>query len=223
MTLMENGQVVLITGASGGLGKVVSKMFREAGWQICPVARSGEGVIAADLTRPEDARLAVDEALRQAGHIDAVLHLMGGFAGGQNVEETGLEAWRNMLDLNLNASFHLARAVLPHLRSRGAGRMIFIGSRAGLDPSPGFSAYAVSKAGLISLAKTIALENRESGITANVVLPSTIDTAANRRAMPNADFSRWVSPASIARLLLWLTSPEAGDVSGAVIPIYGRA
>lgn len=220
---MENDRVALVTGASGGLGKVVTNVFREAGWQICPVARSGDGVIAADLTRPEDARSAVNEALRKAGHIDAVLHLMGGFAGGPNVEETALEVWRNMLDVNLNAAFHLARAVLPHLRSRGAGRMIFIGSRAGLEPSSGFSAYAVSKAGLISLTKTIAMENRESGITANVVLPSTIDTAANRRAMPNADFSRWVSPVSIARLLLWLSSPEAGEVSGAVIPIYGRS
>jgi NAD(P)-dependent dehydrogenase (short-subunit alcohol dehydrogenase family) len=223
MSTHETNRVVLITGASGGLGEVTSHLFREAGWQVCPVARSGEGRIAADLTRPEGARLAVDQALQQAGRMDAVLHLMGGFAGGQTVEETGLEIWQQMLDVNLTAAFHVAHAVLPHLKSRGEGRMVFIGSRAGLEPSAGFSAYSVSKAGLVALVKTIALESREYGITANVVLPSTIDTPANRRAMPNADFSRWVSPASIARLLLWLTSPEAGEISGAVIPIYGRS
>lgn len=223
MIAHNTDRVVLITGASGGLGEVTSQLFREAGWQVRPVARSGEGRIAADLTRPEEARLAVDQALQQAGRIDAVLHLIGGFAGGQTVEETGPEIWQQMLDVNLTAAFHVAHAVLPHLKSRGEGRMVFIGSRAGLEPSAGFSAYSVSKAGLIALVKTIAQENREYGITANIVLPSTIDTPANRRAMPNADFSRWVSPASIAQLLLWLTSPEAGEISGAVIPIYGRS
>lgn len=223
MMASQHERVALVTGASGGLGQAVVEVFREAGWRICPVARSGTGMIAADLTRPEGARLAVDEAVRHAGRLDAVLHLMGGFAGGENVEETAAEVWQNMLDVNLNAAFHLAHAVLPHLQRSGAGRMVFIGSRAGLEPSPRYSAYSVSKAGLIALAKTIAAENRETGVTANVVLPSTIDTAANRAAMPTADFSRWVSPAAIARLLLWLASPGAGDVSGAVIPIYGKS
>jgi NAD(P)-dependent dehydrogenase (short-subunit alcohol dehydrogenase family) len=126
-----------------------------------------------------------------------------------------------MLDLNLNAAFHAMRAVLPVLRAAGQGRIIAVGSRTALEPAARLSAYGVSKAALVALVRTCALELKSTRITANAVLPGVIDTPANRAADPAADFSKWVAPQSIARLILWLASDAACDVNGAAIPIYG--
>jgi NAD(P)-dependent dehydrogenase (short-subunit alcohol dehydrogenase family) len=127
-----------------------------------------------------------------------------------------------MFELNVNSAFHIIRAVLPHMRKAGSGRIIAIGSRAAESPGVGVGAYSASKAALVSLMRTVALENKDAGITANVILPGTIDTPANRKAMPSADTSQWVQPVDIAGLILWLTSPPAKDVTGAAIPVYGR-
>jgi NAD(P)-dependent dehydrogenase (short-subunit alcohol dehydrogenase family) len=128
-----------------------------------------------------------------------------------------------MFDLNLNATFYLVRAAIPVMRKSGQGRIIAIGSRAAEEPGPGVGAYSASKAAMVSLIRTVAVENRDAGITANVILPGTIDTPANRQAMPKADVSAWVQPANIASLMLWLASDAAKDVNGAVIPVYGGA
>jgi NAD(P)-dependent dehydrogenase (short-subunit alcohol dehydrogenase family) len=128
-----------------------------------------------------------------------------------------------MLDLNLRSAQLMFRAVLPSMIKAGKGRIVAVGARAALEPIANFAAYSVSKAALVALVKTVALEVKDAGITANVVLPSVIDTPANRAAMPSADASKWVTPESIAGLLIWLTSDAARDVSGAAIPIYGRA
>ena len=152
-----------------------------------------------------------------------LLHLVGGFAGGQPVWETRDDTWQRMLDLNLNTAFYMVRAVLPHMVAAGRGRIVAVGSRTGVEPAANFGAYGVSKAALTALIRTIAAEVRQTGVTANLVLPSVIDTDANRAASPTADFSRWVRPESIAALLLWLASDAAADVNGAAIPIYGRA
>jgi NAD(P)-dependent dehydrogenase (short-subunit alcohol dehydrogenase family) len=116
----------------------------------------------------------------------------------------------------------MLRAVLPEMRAQGAGRILAIGSRTAVEPQPGVGAYSASKAALVSLVKTVALENKDRGITANVVLPGTMDTPANRAAMPGADFSKWVRPSQIASLLVHLASDQASQISGAVIPVYGR-
>jgi NAD(P)-dependent dehydrogenase (short-subunit alcohol dehydrogenase family) len=126
-----------------------------------------------------------------------------------------------MLDLNLNSAFYIMRAALPVLVAAGRGRIVAVGSKTAVEPVAKLSAYGVSKAGLVALVRTIALELRGTGVTANAVLPSVIDTPANRAADPSADFSRWVAPESIAGLILWLASSAAADVNGAVIPIYG--
>jgi NAD(P)-dependent dehydrogenase (short-subunit alcohol dehydrogenase family) len=123
--------------------------------------------------------------------------------------------------MNLNSAFHMLRAVIPHMRKAGAGRIIAIGSRAAEDPGPTVGAYSASKAALVSLIRTVALENKDASITANVILPGTIDTPANRKAMPSADASTWVQPASIASLILWLAGDAGKDVNGAAIPVYG--
>ena len=179
--------------------------------------------VAADLTAPAEAEAAVRKVIEASGKIDVLLHLTGGFAGGKPVAETDDAAWDRMLSLNLHTAIYMARAVLPHMLAAGRGRIVAIGSRTGVEPAAGLSAYGVSKAALIALLRTIAVEVRNSGVTANIVLPSVIDTTTNRAASPGADFSKWVQPVSIARLLLFLASGDAADINGAVIPIYGRA
>ncbi len=215
------GRVVLITGASGGLGAAVTRAFLDAGADVATVSRSGSQ-IPADLTQPDEAARAVEAARARFGRLDALVHLAGGFEGGTAVADTTDHVWSRMLDLNLNAAFYTARAALPAMIGAGYGRIVAIGSRTAVEPVATLSAYGASKAALVALIRTIALEVKRSGITANVVLPSVIDTPATRAADPGADFSRWVKPESIARLLLWLASDAAADVNGAVIPIYGR-
>jgi len=126
-----------------------------------------------------------------------------------------------MLDVNLTSLFHILRAAIPVLRKSGNGRIIAIGSRSAVEPGAGVSAYSASKAAMVSLMKTVASENGDADLTANVILPGTMDTPANRKAMPGADFSKWVQPANVASLVLWLAGDAAKDISGAAIPIYG--
>ncbi|MFB3776430.1 MAG: SDR family oxidoreductase [Bryobacteraceae bacterium] len=225
-------QVALITGVTGGLGTAVAKAFLDAGATVVGVSpriapEPGGGSrflpLAADVSTPEGAAQAVRGALDRAGRVDSLIHLVGGFAGGEHVAGTSDETWRRMLSLNLDTAFYMARAVLPHMLEARRGRIVAVGSRTGVEPAPGLSAYGVSKAALIALVRTIAAEVRDSGVTANVILPSVIDTPANRAASPGADASKWVQPESIAALLVWLASDAAADVNGAVIPIYGRA
>ncbi len=218
---------VLITGASGGLGEAVCSAFLDTGANVIGVARSWPQAmpfttLSADLTTPEGCNAMVKQALEH-GSIDALVHVVGAFAGGKPVADTDDESWNGMMSLNLNAAFYAIRAALKPMIAAGRGRIIAIASRAALEPMPNFAGYSVSKAALVALIKNVAAEVMEQGITANAVLPSIIDTAVNRKAMPKADFSKWVKPESIAKLLVWLASDQAADVSGAVIPIYGRA
>ncbi len=227
-----SGRVALITGAGGGLGTSVTRLFLENGATVVAVSRTGPGVpegesrflsLRADLSTPEDANRAVGAALEHFKRLDIVLHLVGAFAGFNSVAETSDETWRGMFDVNLNTAFYMARAALRPMLGAKWGRFIATGSRTALEPSANFAAYGASKAALVALIRTMALELKGTGVTANLVLPSVIDTPANRAAMPAADFSKWVSPESIARLLLWLASGAAADVNGAAIPIYGAA
>jgi len=218
---------VLITGANGGLGTAVSQEFLAAGAKVIGVAREWKQsarftTISGDVTTEAGCESMVKQALEH-GPIDALVHLVGGFAGGSPLTETTDQTWDSMMNVNLRAAFCCIRAALKPMQAAGRGRIVAIGTRMAVEPSPNFAAYAVSKAALVALVKTVAAEGQKFGVTANVVLPSTIDTLANRAAMPKADFSRWVAPQSIAKLLVFLTSDAAADTSGAVIPIYGRA
>ena len=218
---------VLITGANGGLGTAVSRAFQDSGATVIGVARNWTEVvpfrtISVDLTTAEGCDAMVAEALA-LGPIEALVHILGGFGGGQAIAETSDKTWDGMMTLNLRAAFCAMRAVLKPMTAAKYGRIVAVGSRAAVEAAPNFAACSVSKAGLVALVKNVAAEGKDLGITANVVLPSVIDTPANRQAMPTSDFSRWVQPESIAKTLVYLASKEAGDVSGAVIPIYGRA
>lgn len=223
------GKTFLITGATGGLGEAVTDAFVEAGAFVAASARkigsasTAQLAVPADLTTAEGAEHAVATVLAARGQLDGVVHVLGGFAMDGETQDTAEATWDHMFALNTKAPFLVFRAALKPMRSAGRGRVLAVGSRAGEEAPGGLSAYAASKAALHSLVKVIAAENRQTGITANVVLPSTIDTAANRAAMPAADFARWVRPESIAGLLVWMASDASADVSGALIPVYGRA
>jgi NAD(P)-dependent dehydrogenase (short-subunit alcohol dehydrogenase family) len=160
----------------------------------------------------------VDEVIRSSGRLDALVNLVGGFATGRLVE-TDVSLWQRMLNMNLTSAFLLSQAVLPFMLQRRHGRIVHVAARAALEPFAGAAAYIVSKAGLIGLIRTLAPELEGSGVTVNAVLPSTIDTPANRRAMPAADPSKWTRPDSIAQMLTFLASDAASQTNGALIPI----
>ncbi len=218
---------IIITGAAGGLGTAVCNVFQQAGVDIVAIDREWRkpqsfATIAADLTTAEGAAGMIEQALAH-GPVDGLIHLVGGFAGGSPIATTDDKTWDSMMNINLRVAFLTIRAALKPLIAAKRGRIIAVGSRAAVDASPNFTAYAVSKAAVVALIQNVAAEVKDLGITANVILPSTIDTPANRAAMPTADFTKWVAPQSIGKLLLWLASDAAADTSGAVIPIYGRA
>ena len=177
--------------------------------------------ISADISSGEDARTLVERVVARFGKLDVLAHTVGGFAGGQSIAGTDDATFQLMLNLNLNSVLYMLRATIPVLRKSGDGRIIAIGSRAALEPAAEIGAYSASKAAMVSLIRTVALENGDAGLRANVILPGTIDTPANRKAMPNADVSKWVRPAAIASLIVWLASEAGKDVNGAVIPVYG--
>jgi len=224
-------KIALVTGANGGLGTHVTKALLDAGFTVVGLSPRIQQsdfnnpsfiALAAALDSLDAAKKAVASVIARSGKIDVLAHLVGGFAGGKTVAETDDATWQRMFDANLNSAFHILRAVIPEMRKARGGRIIAIGSRAAEDPGPKVGAYSASKAALVSLVKTVALENKDAGITANVILPGTMDTPANRKDMPGADVLQWVQPASVASLIVWLASDAGKDVTGAAIPVYGR-
>jgi len=178
--------------------------------------------LPARLDNLEAAKNAVETVTSHFGKIDVLAHLVGGFAGGKTIADTDDATFQRMFELNVGAAFHMLRAVLAHMRKAGSGRIIAIGSRAAENPGATVGAYSASKAALVSLIRTVAIENKDAGITANVILPGTMDTPANRAALPGVDTSPWVQPASVASLIVWLAGDAGKDVTGAAIPVYGR-
>jgi NAD(P)-dependent dehydrogenase (short-subunit alcohol dehydrogenase family) len=227
-----HGKIVLVTGANGGLGRDVTLAFLAADATVTGTSlkirqsdfnHANFTGLQADISSDQGANALVEQVLTRFGRIDVLAHTVGGFAGGQSVAETDDATFQKMFDLNLNSTFHLLRAVLPAMRRTGNGRIVAIGSRAALEPGANVGAYSASKAAMVSLIRTVALENQDAGLTANVILPGTMDTPANRKSMPNADFSQWVRPATVASLMVWLARDAGKDVNGAVIPVYGGA
>lgn len=225
-------KIVLVTGANGGLGTHVTKAFLETGATVIGSSRKIQQsefdaknftAISAELSSYDSAKRFMDEVLRRFGRLDVLVHTVGGFAGGASVAETDDATFERMVDVNLNSTFYILRAAIPVLRRSGSGRIIAIGSRAALEPGPGVGAYSASKPAMLSLIRTVALENQDAGLTANVILPGTIDTSANRAAMPKADFSKWVKPDNISSMVVWLAGDSAKEITGAALPMYGAA
>jgi NAD(P)-dependent dehydrogenase (short-subunit alcohol dehydrogenase family) len=226
---MLKNKVVLITGASGGLGASVTQAFLDAGARVIGVSRSIKPdafggsftAIPAEVTSGATAKALADKVTDAFGRTDVLVHLVGAFEGGKALHDTDEASFSRMMDINLRSAFLMLGAVLPRMRHQQAGRILAIGSKAAVEPAPMAALYAASKAALVSMIRSVSAENRDAGISANIVLPGTMDTPANRAAMPGADPAKWVQPAQVARLLVSLAGDELSQVNGAVIPIYG--
>jgi len=223
-------RVIFITGAKGGLGPFITQRFLATGAKVVGASRSisqqdfpAPNFVAmpVDFTKSAAVADAVSSTVDRYRRLDVLVHVVGAFAGGQSVAETDDATWEQMRDLNLTSAFYTLRAAIPHLRKSGSGRIVAIGSLAAVEPHAGLAAYVTFKAALAMLVRSVALENRDAGVTANVVLPGTMDTPTNRKAMPNADFSKWLQPSEVADLVLWLCDERAGHITGTTIPIDG--
>jgi len=230
-------RVVLISGATGALGSAVTRTFAQTPARLALTGRSeqklerlaveadlpGERIftVAADVTLADGVEDLADAVLAHFGRIDVLLNTAGGWSGGKPVWETSVAEWDHMLALNLHSAFLLSRAVLPHMLEAGWGRIVHVSSKTAVAPRGKRAAYAVSKMGLVTLTEVIAAEVKGTGVTANVILPSVIDTPANRASMPKADPRKWVPPERIAATMQFLCSDAAASINGARIPIYG--
>ncbi len=223
-------KIVFITGAKGGLGSFVTRRFLAAGATVVGTSRSISKEdfpqpnfipLAVDFTQAAAVHDAIESVIGRFGKLDVLVHVLGGFAGGQTVARTDDATWEQMRDLNLTSAFYVLRAAIPHLRKSGTGRIIAIGSLTAVAPHSRLGAYVTFKAALSTLVQTVALENKDAGLTANVVLPGTMDTPANRKSMPDADFSKWVQPGDVADLVLWIADERSAHVTGIAIPIDG--
>lgn len=225
----------LIAGGSGGLGTAVVTEFLEGGWRVVvpwvvdsELARlpSSENLqtVRADLFDPESAASAASVAAGEpAAPLRAVVNLVGGFAAGGRVHETPVEEFLQQLRLNLLPAYTTTQAALPHLIAAGGGAVLCVSSRAALRPFPGAAGYVTSKAAVLALVDALAVEYLRDKIRANAVIPSVIDTPANRAAQPDADYSDWVAPSRVARVIRFLCEDSSDAVSGAHIPVYGSA
>ncbi|HEX6926053.1 MAG TPA: SDR family oxidoreductase [Longimicrobiaceae bacterium] len=234
-----NDRVVLVTGGAGNVGRAVTSAFLHAGARVAvPLYRTDqEGTLerlarehagrlhtfGIDLTTERGAEQAVRQVLEWGGRIDAVAHMIGGYSGGVRLAETPVEEWDRMMDLNVKSAWLVSRFVLPRVVEQGGGSLVFVSSRAAVRGRANHGAYAVAKSALITLAEAIAEEYGMEGVRANVVLPGTVDTPQNRRAMPDADHSRWTPPEQIADVIVFLASPTSAAINGAAIPVYGRS
>jgi len=223
-------KVVLITGAKGGLGSFVTKAFLAVSATVVGTSRSINqsdfkndrfNAIPADIIQPAAADDLVRQVIQRFGRIDALVHVMGSFAASP-IHATDDATWNNMRDLNLASAFNMFRAVLPHMREAGSGRIVAVSSIAALQPAAGIGPYVAFKVALNTLVQTVAIENRDRNITANAVLPGTMDTPANRKAMPDADPKTWINPQDVADLILSLVSDSSEQITGALIPVYPR-
>lgn len=229
------GRVSIVTGGTGALGQAITTMLLKSGGRVAipyaveeeraaleahlaPEGRARLLAIPADVTDEAALGKFVQAVRERHGRVDALVNAVGGFAGGDLVS-TPLAEWERLMTLNLTSAVIACRAVLPGMIAARSGRIVNIASRAVVPPSGGFIAYTVSKAAIITLTQALAQEVKRHGITVNAVLPSTMDTPANRRAMPDADRSGWVSTAEVARVVAFLLSEPAAAVSGAAVPV----
>ena len=228
---MKN-KVVLITGANGGLGSSITNTFLATGASVTGVSNKISATefpqpnftaVSADLTKANRVNDVVQSVVTREGRLDILIHLLGGFAGGKSIAETDDATWEQMQDLNLTSAFYVLRAAIPHLRKSGKGRIVAIGSLAAVEPHSEIGAYVTFKSALVSLVRTVALENRDAGLTANLILPDTMDTPGNRKAMPDADPRKWVATQDVAELALWLADDRAAHNTGTAIPITANS
>ena len=232
-------QVALVAGGTGGLGRAVSMAFLEQGARVIATYRRQQefdalkAAVVADGSLLEGAQVdvtdetavnqMVETAVARYGRIDALVNTVGGYAGGVKLWELDTKVFDQMLSLNLRSGYALARAAVRVMLKQGSGAIVNVAAKAALDHGAGAAAYAASKAAAVAMMDSLAADLKGTGIRVNSVLPSIIDTEANRKAMPHADFSKWPKPEAIARVIVYLCSDAAGVIHGAAVPVYGES
>ena len=230
-------QVVLVAGGTGGLGRAVSLAFLQEGAQVVvsfrvqeefDVLKSTAGATGerlegqlVDVTDEAAVRQLIENIVRKHGRLDAMVNAVGGYAGGTKLWELETKVFDQMMALNLRSGYALSRAAVRAMLKKGRGAIVNVASKAAFDHAAGAAAYAASKSAAVALLDSLAADLKGTGIRANTILPSIIDTEANRKAMPNADFAKWPKPKDIARVILFLCSDDAKVIQGAAIPVYG--
>lgn len=221
-------RVILVTGGTGSLGQGVVATLRARGAEVIATAHRptapipGVAIEVADLRDAGTIGPLVERVVARHGRIDGLACLVGGFVGGAFIQ-TDHATWQELIDLNLHTGMNVIRAVLPGMLERGWGRIVTVGARPALDPAPNMAAYAAAKAAVVAATRSLGRELRGTGVVANCILPSTIDTPQNREAMPKANPDRWVKPEQIGRVVAFLCSDDAAIINGAAIPVYGDA
>jgi NAD(P)-dependent dehydrogenase (short-subunit alcohol dehydrogenase family) len=228
-----DGKVIIVTGASGALGGVVAKVAIARGARVggldhaptqTPATDNRIEIGGVDLSDAAQAKKAIDQVVSYFGRLDALINIAGGFAFEAVADgdaKTDTQTWQHMYKLNVLTALNASRSALPHLAASSAGRIVNIGAMGALQAGAGMGPYAASKAGVHRLTEVLAAEWKGK-ITVNAVLPSTIDTSANRASMPKADFTKWVTPQELADVILFLVSDQASAVTGALLPVSGR-
>jgi NAD(P)-dependent dehydrogenase (short-subunit alcohol dehydrogenase family) len=233
-----NDKVALITGAAGNLGRALCTALAAEGAKIAMLDLDPEALVKARSALPDDAEIElfpadllsrddVDRTVAAAkgrfGKIDILANVAGGFAMGPPLHQTDDATWDRMLDLNLRSVFHCCRAVVPFMLEEGQGSIVNVSARAAVTAKGHMGPYCAAKAGVVALTESLAQEHKQGGIRVNAILPGTVDTPENRAAMPDQDHSRWVPPAALADVMLFLASDAARCVTGAAVPVYGRS
>ncbi|HET7643165.1 MAG TPA: SDR family NAD(P)-dependent oxidoreductase [Nitrososphaeraceae archaeon] len=230
-----SNRIVLVTGGTGALGSSITKAFVESNATVISSYihekeeiliqkaenKSSIQLIKSDITKEEEVERLVSIVMDKYGHIDILVNVVGGYIGTKSIVELDEKEWDLMMTMNLKSAFLISKHVTRHMISSKYGKIIHISSKKGLHAEGSDSAYAVSKSGLIRLVESLSEETKESNINVNCIMPIIIDTQANRKAMPNADFNKWVKPDDLANVVLFLSSEEAKTITGAAIPTFG--
>ncbi len=232
-------KTVIITGGTGGLGTALVRRLMESDWRVAVTyllpeeAQSFETefevdeervmLTRVDCTNAEAVNGYIKDVAERWGDIHGLCSLVGGWAGGRDIEETDDVRFERMLDLNLRSAFYAVRAVIPHLKEAGWGRIVLVGSRGAVDFFEAQGAFNIAKAGVAALGRSVATELEGTGVTANVLMPSVIDTPATRKSLPFADYVNWPTPDEIAAVAQFILSDDSGVMNGALIPVYGRS
>jgi NAD(P)-dependent dehydrogenase (short-subunit alcohol dehydrogenase family) len=226
-------KVALITGGNGNLGQAVARLFFDSGATVVVTDRRADFTLpyadarrafaeaGVDVTDAEAVNALVARVLERFGRVDVLVNTVGGYRAGQSVPETALETWDFLWALNLRSTLNMCRAVVPAMLARRQGRIINVAAAAALQGQANSAAYAASKSAVVRLTESLSAEVKRQGINVNAVAPSVIDTPQNRAAMPSADFSLWVTPEALARVIAFLASDAAAPIHGVLLPVFG--
>ena len=237
--MTKQNRNVLITGGTGILGSAVTKAYLAQGDNVAvtylfenevenfkkfnPDIFDDVTFLFANVTEETEVQKTIEEFVSQFGSLDVLVNIVGGFVGGIPAAELEEDRWNFMMNLNLKSVFLCCKTVIPYMTAQSYGKIINVSARAGLKGEAGLSAYCVSKGGVRTLTESLAAEVMDSGVNVNAIMPSIMDTPANRESMPDEDHDRWVAPADVAKVICFLTSDDAAVINGAAIPVYGRA